>query len=58
MIKWRGYKLKVRVSATIDKVSLKMIDNILIKGRYRNRSHIIEEAIKFFNKRVEEEDEK
>ena len=50
--------MKVRVSATIEKVSLKVIDNILSKGRHRNRSHVIEEAIKFFGKKMEDENEK
>ena len=44
--------MKVRISATIDKTSLKAINNILKEGKYRNKSHLIEEAIKFFSKKV------
>ena len=38
--------MKVRISATIDKETKKIIDEKLKKGKYRNKSHIIEEAIK------------
>lgn len=38
--------MKERISATIDKKSLKIIEDLLKKGDYRNKSHIIEEAIK------------
>lgn len=38
--------MKERISATIDKETLKIIDEILKKGKFRNKSHIIEEAIK------------
>ena len=47
--------MKERVSATIDKATSKTIDDILKKGRYRNKSHIIEESIKLLK---EMEDEK
>ena len=38
--------MKKRISATIDKETLKIIDEILKKDNYRNKSHVIEEAIK------------
>ncbi len=40
--------MKQRVSATIDKETEKDIDFIMIEGKFRNKSHVIEEAIKFF----------
>lgn len=38
--------MKVRVSATIDKAQEALIDKLLKEGPYRNKSHVIEEAIK------------
>ena len=43
--------MKVRVSATIDKETEKIINSILEKRNYRNKSHIIEDAIKLLNKK-------
>lgn len=43
--------VKVRVSATVDKETLATINKILKKGKYRNKSHIIEEAIKLLKKK-------
>jgi len=40
--------MKERISATVDEDIIKLIDNILKKGDYRNRSHFIEKAIKKF----------
>jgi len=40
--------MKERISATVDEFLIKLIDNILKKGDYRNRSHFIEKAIKKF----------
>ena len=42
--------MKIRISATIDKETLEIIKRILKKGNYRNMSHIVEEAIKAFEK--------
>ena len=42
--------MKNRVSATIDEKTLKIIDILLKEGKYRNKSHIIEEAIKLLKK--------
>ncbi|MFQ5531297.1 MAG: ribbon-helix-helix protein, CopG family [Candidatus Nanoarchaeia archaeon] len=43
-------KRKVRISATIDKETEKIINEILKKSSYRNKSHVIEEAIKLLKK--------
>ncbi len=43
--------MKERISATIDEETRKIIDRILKGGKYRNISHIIEEAIKSFDKK-------
>ena len=37
--------MKERISATVDQETVKIIDSILKKGKYRNKSHIIEVAI-------------
>lgn len=38
--------MKERISATVDEETIKIIERILKKGKFRNKSHIIEEAIK------------
>ena len=45
--------MKERISATVEKETLKRIERILKKGKYRNKSHIIEKAIEL----LEVEDE-
>ena len=40
--------MKVRISATIDEETEEEIERVLKEGRYRNKSHIIEEAVRFF----------
>lgn len=42
--------MKKRISATIDKQTLEIIDKEMKTGKYRNKSHVIEEAIKLFGK--------
>ena len=42
--------MKNRISATIDKETLQIIDKEMKTGKYRNKSHVIEEAIKLFGK--------
>jgi Arc/MetJ-type ribon-helix-helix transcriptional regulator len=44
--------MKTRVSATIDEKTLGAIETILKKGKYRNKSHVIEEAIKLLEKKT------
>ena len=39
--------MKIRISATIDPETNKELEKILKKGKYRNKSHIVEDAIKF-----------
>ena len=38
--------MKQRISATVDKETIILIKKILKKGKHRNKSHVIEEAIK------------
>ena len=40
--------VKNRISATVDEETIKIIDRILKKGKYRNKSHLIESAIEEF----------
>jgi Arc/MetJ-type ribon-helix-helix transcriptional regulator len=47
--------MKKRVSATVDEKTEKYIERILKEGSYRNKSHIIEEAIKLLAKEVKNE---
>ena len=44
-----------RISATIDPETNEIIENMLKKGIYRNKSHVLEEAIKSFAKEVKNE---
>ena len=44
--------MKKRVSATIYEKTEKEINQILKKGNYRNKSHVIEEAIKILAKEI------
>jgi len=46
--------VKLRISATVEKETIKKIDRILVKGKYRNKSHIIEEAIGLLEAQNEE----
>jgi len=39
-------KMKVRISATIDKETKKIINSLLKDKDFRNKSHVIEKAIK------------
>ena len=41
--------MKIRISATIDKKTEKILADLLKKGSFRNKSHIIEEAIKLLD---------
>jgi len=43
--------VKERVSATIDERTAKLIKKILLSGKYRNKSHVIEESIKVLEER-------
>jgi len=37
--------MKARISATIEKETEKILDELLKDGKYRNKSHIIEKAL-------------
>ncbi len=39
--------MKIRISATIEEETDKILDSLLKDGDYRNKSHIIEKAIQF-----------
>lgn len=43
--------MKVRVSATIDKRTLEILNSLLKEGNFRNKSHIIEKAIKLLDEK-------
>ena len=43
--------MKKRISATIDEETDKIIEKILKRGKHRNKSHVIEEAIKIFEEK-------
>ncbi len=45
--------VKERISATVDEETLEVIDEILKKGNFRNKSHLIEEAIKLLEESLE-----
>jgi Arc/MetJ-type ribon-helix-helix transcriptional regulator len=38
--------MKERASFTFDKETLKIIDELVSSGKFRNRSHAVEEAVK------------
>lgn len=38
--------VKKRISATVDEKTLKLIRQVLKQGKYRNKSHVVEEAVK------------
>ena len=42
--------VKERISATIDPETSKVIDKIMKRGKYRNKAHLIEEAILLLDK--------
>lgn len=47
--------MKVRISATIDKKTLEAVGELLKKGDYRNKSHVIERAIELLAKEEKNE---
>lgn len=38
--------MKVRISVTIDEKTQRVVESLLKRGKYRNRSHAVEELIK------------
>ncbi len=47
--------MKERLSFTVDNGSVEILDNLLKKVKYRNRSHIIEVAIRALQEQEEGE---
>jgi putative addiction module CopG family antidote len=43
--------MKERASFTFDKATLKFIDELVTSGKYRNKSHVVEAAIKFLKEK-------
>lgn len=50
--------MKVRISATIEDKTEKILDSLLKDGIYRNKSHAIEKAIELLKKEVENDKNK
>jgi Arc/MetJ-type ribon-helix-helix transcriptional regulator len=53
--------MKERASFTFDKETIVLIDKILKSSKYRNKSHVVEEAIRLLDKKEsnpEKEEEK
>jgi Arc/MetJ-type ribon-helix-helix transcriptional regulator len=46
--------MKERISATLDPKTIKEIEKIMKSGRYRNVSHLVEDAIKEVGRRKNE----
>lgn len=42
--------MKERISATVERETINIIEGLLKKGKYRNKSHVIETAIELLNK--------
>jgi len=47
--------MKNRISATVDDRTVEIIDRLLKKNNYRNKSHVIEDALINFDKMKKEE---
>jgi len=41
---------KIKISTTIDEKLVQWIDELVVRGLFRNRSHIVEEALKYVQK--------
>jgi len=41
---------KIKISTTIDEKLVQWIDELVSRGLFRNRSHLIEEALKYVQK--------
>ncbi len=49
--------MKERLSFTLDKESVEILEHLLKKVKYRNRSHIVEVALRALQEQEEEEKE-
>jgi Arc/MetJ-type ribon-helix-helix transcriptional regulator len=47
--------MKERASFTLDKETTEVLDKLTDSGKYRNKSHVVEEAIKQLEKKEKEE---
>ena len=47
--------VKKRISASVDGETVKIINRILKNGNYRNKSHVIEDAIAKFAEDIKDE---
>lgn len=47
--------VKKRISASVDGETVRIINRILKNGKYRNKSHVIEDAIAKFEEVLENE---
>lgn len=47
--------MKTRVSATIEETTKKEISSLIKTGKYRNKSHVIEDAIKKLSEALKNE---
>ena len=48
--------MKARISVTIEKEANRFLKSLLKEGKYRNKSHIIEEAIKLLREKEDDKD--
>jgi len=46
--------MKKRISATVDEETERLIELILKKGNFRNKSHVIESAIKLLKEKIKD----
>ncbi|MBD3253414.1 CopG family transcriptional regulator [Candidatus Pacearchaeota archaeon] len=46
--------MKERASFTFDKETIKVLNKLINSGKYRNRSHAVEEAVKLLLKKEKE----
>jgi len=49
--------MKERASFTFDKETIEILDKLTETGKYRNKSHVVEEAIKLLEKEEEKKEE-
>ena len=48
--------MKERISATVEKETVKLIEKLLESGKYRNKSHVMEKAIELLKEKEDEND--
>lgn len=49
MIKRRKDKWKLKLSISVEEETVEKINGLIEKNRFRNKSHVVEEAIKAYN---------